>query len=133
MKWNLYLPKAFHPLLLQKHRQNLQKATKEVNNAKAEFKGRVSGLKVKVMDTTGAGDAFVGVILNSLASEWNLYMGRMYEVDADVLVQALRLPACDGAPDNYATEQLFDMLRTLNYKGDITIIGKFTSTKLKRE
>ncbi|KAL8148492.1 uncharacterized protein LOC141708320 isoform X2 [Apium graveolens] len=35
MKWNLYLPKAFHPLLLQKHRQNLQKATKEVNNAKA--------------------------------------------------------------------------------------------------
>ncbi|KAL8148491.1 uncharacterized protein LOC141708320 isoform X1 [Apium graveolens] len=40
MKWNLYLPKAFHPLLLQKHRQNLQKATKEVNNAKAEIRRR---------------------------------------------------------------------------------------------
>ena len=52
------------------------------------------------------------------------YKGHMYEVDADVLVQALRLLACDGAPDNYATEQLFDMLRTLSYKGDITTIGK---------
>ncbi|KAL8136224.1 hypothetical protein AgCh_010717 [Apium graveolens] len=61
------------------------------------------------------------------------YKGRGYEVDADVLIQALRLPACDGAPDNYATEQLFDMLRTLNYKGDFTIIGKLTRTKLKRE
>ncbi|KAK1399379.1 DNA mismatch repair protein MutS, core [Heracleum sosnowskyi] len=40
MKWNLYLPKAFHPLLLQKHRQNLQKATKEVNDAKAEIRRR---------------------------------------------------------------------------------------------
>lgn len=35
MKWNLYLPKAFHPLLLQQHRQNMQKATKDVNDAKA--------------------------------------------------------------------------------------------------
>ncbi|XP_074373766.1 uncharacterized protein LOC141714128 [Apium graveolens] len=59
------------------------------------------------------------------------YKGRMYEVDADVLVQALRLPACDGAPYNYATEQLFDMLRTLNYKGDITTIGILTRTKFK--
>ncbi|XP_074358789.1 putative fructokinase-7 [Apium graveolens] len=106
--WNLYLTKAFHPLLLQKHRQNLQKATKEVNDAKAvrkdevsfliggddpyddnvvlknlyhynlnlllvtegsqgcryytkEFKGRVSGLKLKVVDTTGAGDAFTRI------------------------------------------------------------------------
>lgn len=40
MKWNLYLPKAFHPLLLQKHRQNLQKATKEVNDTKAEIRRR---------------------------------------------------------------------------------------------
>ncbi|KAL1823978.1 hypothetical protein ACET3Z_010756 [Daucus carota] len=40
MKWNLYLPKAFHPLLLQQHRQNLQKATKDVNDAKAEIRRR---------------------------------------------------------------------------------------------
>ncbi|KAL8148197.1 putative fructokinase-7 isoform X2 [Apium graveolens] len=39
-----------------------------------EFKGRVSGLKVKTVDTTGAGDAFVGAILNNLASDLNLYM-----------------------------------------------------------
>ncbi|KAK1399601.1 putative fructokinase-6, chloroplastic [Heracleum sosnowskyi] len=38
-----------------------------------EFKGRVSGLKVKAVDTTGAGDAFVGGILNSLASDVNMY------------------------------------------------------------
>ncbi|XP_031095378.1 uncharacterized protein LOC115999664 isoform X3 [Ipomoea triloba] len=34
-KWTLYLPKAYHPLLLQKHRQNLQKAMKDVRNATA--------------------------------------------------------------------------------------------------
>ncbi|KAL8089098.1 hypothetical protein AgCh_038753 [Apium graveolens] len=61
------------------------------------------------------------------------YKGHRYEVDVDVLVQALRLPACDGAPDNYTTEQLFDMLRTLIYKGEIINIGKLTRTKLKRE
>ncbi|KAK2972814.1 hypothetical protein RJ640_028342 [Escallonia rubra] len=34
-KWTLYLPKANHPLLLQKHRQNLQKVVKDVTNATA--------------------------------------------------------------------------------------------------
>lgn len=38
-----------------------------------EFKGRVTGVKVKAVDTTGAGDAFVGGILNSLAADLNLY------------------------------------------------------------
>jgi hypothetical protein len=32
-EWTLYLPKAYHPLLLQQHRQNLQKARKDVSNA----------------------------------------------------------------------------------------------------
>ena len=32
-EWTLYLPKAYHPLLLQKHRENLQKAKKGVNAA----------------------------------------------------------------------------------------------------
>lgn len=38
-----------------------------------QFKGRVPGVKVKPVDTTGAGDAFVGGILKSLASDMNLY------------------------------------------------------------
>ncbi|KAL8126119.1 hypothetical protein AgCh_013417 [Apium graveolens] len=42
-----------------------------------EFKGRVSGLKLKVVDTTGADNAFVGAILNILASDLNLYMVNM--------------------------------------------------------
>lgn len=36
------------------------------------FKGRVSGVKVKPVDTTGAGDAFVGGILSNLASDLNI-------------------------------------------------------------
>ncbi|GJQ95154.1 probable fructokinase-7 [Tanacetum coccineum] len=54
---NVVLNKLFHPklkLLLQ-------------------FKGRVPGVKVKPVDTTGAGDAFVGGILSILASDTNLY------------------------------------------------------------
>lgn len=38
-----------------------------------EFKGRVAGVKVNAVDTTGAGDAFVGGLLNSLAADLNLY------------------------------------------------------------
>lgn len=34
-----------------------------------EFKGRVGGVKVKPVDTTGAGDAFVSGILYSIASD----------------------------------------------------------------
>ena len=38
-----------------------------------EFKGRVGGVKFEAVDTTGAGDAFIGGILNILASYPNLY------------------------------------------------------------
>lgn len=34
-KWTLYLPKAYHPLLLQQHRHDLRKAMKDVSNANA--------------------------------------------------------------------------------------------------
>ncbi|XP_057987387.1 uncharacterized protein LOC131169127 isoform X1 [Hevea brasiliensis] len=34
-EWLLYIPKAYHPLLLQQHRQNLQKAEKDAKNAAA--------------------------------------------------------------------------------------------------
>ncbi|KAK9292513.1 hypothetical protein L1049_020486 [Liquidambar formosana] len=39
-EWLLYLPKAYHPLLLQQHRQNLQKAQKDVSHATAEIRRR---------------------------------------------------------------------------------------------
>ncbi|KAL6984329.1 hypothetical protein U1Q18_017707 [Sarracenia purpurea var. burkii] len=32
-KWTLYIPKAYHPLLIQQHRQNLHKVMKDVSNA----------------------------------------------------------------------------------------------------
>lgn len=38
-----------------------------------EFKGRVAGVKVDAVDTTGAGDAFVAGILWNLASDLTLY------------------------------------------------------------
>ncbi|KAM3319657.1 endonuclease MutS2 [Capsicum chacoense] len=39
-KWTMYLPKAYHPLLLQKHQQALQKAMKDVKNANVEIRRR---------------------------------------------------------------------------------------------
>ncbi|KAK4384794.1 Endonuclease MutS2 [Sesamum angolense] len=41
-KWTLYLPKAYHPLLLQRHRINLQMAMKDLSNANAEIRRRNS-------------------------------------------------------------------------------------------
>ncbi|KAI6696243.1 hypothetical protein NL676_016362 [Syzygium grande] len=38
-----------------------------------EFRGRVAGIKVKPVDTNGAGDAFAGGMLYCLASDLNLY------------------------------------------------------------
>ncbi|XP_047969873.1 endonuclease MutS2 [Salvia hispanica] len=38
--WIMYLPKAHHPLLLQKHRHSLQMAMKDLSNANAEIRRR---------------------------------------------------------------------------------------------
>lgn len=35
-EWTLHLPKAYHPLLVQQHRENLQKARKDVSLAISE-------------------------------------------------------------------------------------------------
>ncbi|KAH7853449.1 hypothetical protein Vadar_002550 [Vaccinium darrowii] len=42
-KWTLYIPKAYHPLLLQQHRQNLRKARKDVTDATSELRRRNRG------------------------------------------------------------------------------------------
>ncbi|CAI0404084.1 unnamed protein product [Linum tenue] len=63
---NVVLKKLFHPnlklLVVTEGSAGCRYYTKE-------FKGRVSGIKVKAVDTTGAGDAFVGGFLSSLASD----------------------------------------------------------------
>lgn len=67
---NVVLSKLFHPdlklLLVSEGPDGCRYYTQD-------FKGRVPGVKVKPVDTTGAGDAFVGGILSVLASDTNLY------------------------------------------------------------
>ncbi|KAL7613554.1 hypothetical protein Lser_V15G09278 [Lactuca serriola] len=67
---NVVLKKLFHPnlklFLVSEGAQGCRYYTKQ-------FKGRVPGVKVKSIDTTGAGDAFVGGILSILASNKDLY------------------------------------------------------------
>ncbi|XP_010443953.1 PREDICTED: probable fructokinase-7 [Camelina sativa] len=63
---DVVLQKLFHPNL------KLLVVSEGPNGCRyytQEFKGRVSGVKVKPVDTTGAGDAFVSGLLNSLASD----------------------------------------------------------------
>ncbi|KAH9316625.1 hypothetical protein KI387_025252, partial [Taxus chinensis] len=38
-----------------------------------DFSGKVKGMKVKAVDTTGAGDAFIGGMLSQLANNLSLY------------------------------------------------------------
>ena len=67
---NVVLEKFFHPkiklLLVTEGAGGCRYYTKE-------FKGKVTGVEVDCVDATGAGDAFVGGVLNSLASDPDLY------------------------------------------------------------
>ncbi|KAI6672271.1 hypothetical protein NL676_000177 [Syzygium grande] len=67
---NAVLEKLFHPnlklLLVTEGSEGCRYFTKD-------FKGRVGGVTVNPVDTTGAGDAFVGGLLYCLASDPNLY------------------------------------------------------------
>lgn len=66
---NAMLKKLFHPnlrlLLVSEGKAGCRYYTKK-------FKGRVSGVKVKPIDTTGAGDAFMGAVLYCLAADLKL-------------------------------------------------------------
>ncbi|KAF5732987.1 putative fructokinase [Tripterygium wilfordii] len=64
------LDKLFHPNL------KLLLVTEGANGCRyytKDFKGKVAGVKVDCVDATGAGDAFVAGVVNSLASEPDLY------------------------------------------------------------
>ncbi|KAG5007281.1 hypothetical protein JHK85_025823 [Glycine max] len=67
---NVVLKKLFHPnlklLIVTEGSQGCRYYTKA-------FKGRVSGVKVKPVDTTGAGDAFVSGILHCIASDQTIF------------------------------------------------------------
>ncbi|MBA0713619.1 hypothetical protein Golax_012644 [Gossypium laxum] len=67
---NVLMKKLFHPnlklLVVTEGSEGCRYYTKA-------FKGRVPGIKDKPVDTTGAGDAFVSGLLNSLASDSKLF------------------------------------------------------------
>lgn len=67
---DVVLKKLFHPnlklLIVTEGSQGCRYYTKE-------FKGRVAGVKVKPVDTTGAGDAFVSGILYCIASDQEIF------------------------------------------------------------
>ncbi|KAL6569439.1 hypothetical protein OROMI_013953 [Orobanche minor] len=67
---NVVLERLYHPnlklLIVTEGAQGCRYYTKA-------FHGKVHGVKVQQVDTTGAGDAFIGGLLNSLASDPELY------------------------------------------------------------
>ncbi|WCJ36568.1 pfkB-like carbohydrate kinase family protein [Euphorbia peplus] len=66
---DVVLKKLFHPNLKLLIVTEGSKGCRYYTKA---FKGRVAGVKVKAVDTTGAGDAFVGGLLSSLASDLSI-------------------------------------------------------------
>lgn len=80
--------KLFHPnlklLLVTEGSDGCRYFTKD-------FNGRVGGLKVEPVDTTGAGDAFVGGILSQLSCDLSLYQ------DENRLREALKFANACGA------------------------------------
>ncbi|GAV89442.1 MutS_V domain-containing protein [Cephalotus follicularis] len=66
-EWTLYLPKAYHPLLLEQHRQNLRKAQKDVSNATAEIRRRkLRGEKITPEEETDINLPFLEMQVTAL-------------------------------------------------------------------
>lgn len=85
---NVVMKKLFHPnlklLIVTEGSEGCRYYTRT-------FKGRIGSVKVKPVDTTGAGDAFVGGLLNSLASDLSLIK------DEERLREALHFANACGA------------------------------------
>lgn len=82
---NVVLKKLYHSnlklLLVSEGAEGCRYYTKQ-------FKGRVPGVKVKSVDTTGAGDAYVAGLLYCLASDMNLYQDEKKLRDALLFANA---------------------------------------------
>jgi hypothetical protein len=68
-----------------------------------EFKGRVPGVKVKPVDTTGAGDAFVGGMLSNLAFNLNLF-------EVNIVAYRIRMAQPVYPIDNFKTLYQYSFL-----------------------
>lgn len=106
---DVVMKKLFHPklrlLLVSEGQNGCRYYTKQ-------FKGRVPGVKVKAVDTTGAGDAFVGGILYGLASDATLYQDEkqlkeaLYFANACGAITVTEKGAIPAMPTKDAVEQL---------------------------
>lgn len=61
--------KDFKLAILNRYPQSI---TSDLSISLQEFSGKVKGMKVNAVDTTGAGDAFVAGILSQLATDLSL-------------------------------------------------------------
>ncbi|KAL6001537.1 hypothetical protein ACLOJK_007275 [Asimina triloba] len=86
LNWPFQKAEAIHPLGVALWHSDI-----EFQFCTQDFSGRVKGLKVEQVDSTGAGDAFVAGILSQLASDMSLLE------DEDKLREALRFANACGA------------------------------------
>ncbi|CAM8887802.1 unnamed protein product [Rhodiola kirilowii] len=107
---NVVLTKLFHPnlkiLLVTEGAKGCRYYTKT-------FKGTVHGVKVKAVDTTGAGDSFVGGLLYKLASDINLH--------ERLLIASYKLLKVVDTEDE---QKLRDAITFANVCGAITVTGR---------
>ncbi|PRQ25961.1 putative fructokinase [Rosa chinensis] len=70
---NMVLTKLFHPNLKLLIVTEGSEGCRYYNSSTSNFRGRFAGIKVKPVNTTGAGDAFVSGMLKSIASYLSLF------------------------------------------------------------
>ncbi|CAM8893759.1 unnamed protein product [Rhodiola kirilowii] len=111
---NVVLTKLFHPnlkiLLVTEGAKGCRYYTKT-------FKGTVHGVKVKAVDTTGAGDSFVGGLLYKLASDINLHEDEQKLRDAITFANvcgAITVTGRGAIPSLPTKEAVLNMLKNVN-------------------